>query len=844
MTSSFNYRFGAIVCAALTFAACSRKEIIPDLSEYQEVIIEIDASQMDTKTEISDNGDGTYNVLWSVNDQVKVYEQRDGDASKKNYASSTNKPTAEVRNFGYRFTLPSTAAEYFDYTFFYPNNASSEKDGKVFLAIPKAQTFTATSFDKGSDLLISEHLHTTTRPSNPVDVQFQRVGATAKMTIKGITSDEVIKRIRFATGGEIISGKKQLNLSTSALSAEFTDGCSYIDLYPYADDLTLTGSIPTWFRLYEATLDNEFTVTVKTDKAIYTKTVDLEAAGKTLEFHDGGLTTFTVNMGTETERTDLTKGITYSLVTEASQLAAGNDYIFVGRYAVSAMPGARFAAMSVTRDATTRRSFTIIPEEDKTDKSSVPSSLVIPEEWEAVPFTLADAGEGQFAIIDNDPLSSNYGKYLYTTNSNEIKSGNDGTNAHWTITIDGNSVASVQNAQYTSRYLLPNLNANMFRTYTSVQSGNTLYIYRDNTGVKFTTPSYEFSVGSVAYDAFTGQSATISGAGRTATYSMEGAAIGTINSSTGAVTLNGTSGTATVKVNVNAGAGYSACEKSYTITVSVAYAIGGWLEMPTFTASSISATTSSSLMDLYQRTHKATMGGKLQRNYTFLYDPEMYASYWVAYPLTANHLTTGREDSWAFDPEVPSSKQTNCTKGAYGVNYGSEGNYYARGHQIPNADRNNVAAMQEQTYYMTNITPQIQNRFNSGIWNTLEGAVRDLTATADTVYVVTGAAFKTVGGSETIKTLVNTRDGKELPIPNYYWKALIKVKRDGGGNVTSASGIGFWLTHEEHYDAYTNNVCSIDEIETKTGLDLFPLLPDSYEDTAEANTSWTSFQAY
>lgn len=844
MASNFNYRFGAIVCATLALAACSRKEMIPDETIYEEAIIEIDASQVETKTVISDNGDGTYNILWSINDQVKVYEQRDGDASKKSYASSTNKPTSEVRNFGYRFSLPSTAADYFDYSFFYPNTASSEKDGNVFITMPKAQTFEANSFDKSADILMGEHLHTTTRPSNPVNVQFQRVGATAKMTVKGITSDEIIKRIRFSTGGENIAGKKQLNLTTSALSAAITDATSYIDLYPAADDLTLTGSIPVWFRLYEATLENEFTVTVKTDKAIYTKTVDLEAAGKTLEFHDGGLTTFTVNMGTGAERTDLTKGITYTLVTEASQLVAGDDYIFVGRYAVAAMPGARFAAMSVTRDATTRRSYTLIPEEDKTDKSAVPTSLIVPEEWDAVPFTLADAGGGQFAIIDNDPLSTKYGKYLYTTNNNEIKSGNDGANAHWTITIGGDNVASVQNAQYTSRYLLPNLNANMFRTYTGEQSGNKLYIYRDNTGVRFTTSSYEFSVGSVAYDAFTGQTATVSGAGRTVTYSLTGAAIGTINSSTGAVTLNGSTGTATVKVSVNAGAGYSACEKSYTITVSVAYPIGGWLEMPTYSASSISSTTTSSLMDLYQRTHKAMMGGKLQRNYTYLYDPEMYASYWVAYPLTANHLTTGREDSWAYDPDVPSTKQTNCTKGAYGVDYGTDGNYYARGHQIPNADRNNVADMQAQTYYMTNITPQIQNRFNSGIWNTLEAAVRDLTASTDTVYVVTGAAFKTVGGSEAINTLVNTRDGKELPIPNYYWKALLKVKRDGGGNVTSAKGIGFWLTHEEHYDAYTNNVCSIDELETKTGLDLFPLLPDEYETTAESNTNWTAFQTY
>ena len=270
--------------------------------------------------------------------------------------------------------------------------------------------------------------------------------------------------------------------------------------------------------------------------------------------------------------------------------------------------------------------------------------------------------------------------------------------------------------------------------------------------------------------------------------------------------------------------------------------------MPAYTTANMSGTTTSSLSDLYKVTHSAMMGGKTQRNYTLLYDPAMFASYWVAYPLCTAHMTTGRKESWAYDPSVPEAKQAKA-KDSYGVslstaNYPS--NSYARGHQIPNADRNNVADMQAQTYYYTNITPQIQNGFNGGIWSNLEGAVRSLCSSCDTVYVVTGAAFrkKTVG-NETIFTITDTgNNGDELPLPNYYWKALLKVTWSGS-EVTAASAIGFWLPHQDLKDeSYLDYTVSVNQIESWTGFDLFTNLPASLQTTAEANTNWDTFRTF
>ena len=245
-------------------------------------------------------------------------------------------------------------------------------------------------------------------------------------------------------------------------------------------------------------------------------------------------------------------------------------------------------------------------------------------------------------------------------------------------------------------------------------------------------------------------------------------------------------------------------------------------------------------------THYAMMDGRQQRNYTVLYDEDTFVSYWVAYPLCASHVTTGREEVWGYDPKVSKEVQTSVSKG-YGVNIPTENypnNFYARGHQIPNADRNAVPQMQAQTYYSTNMTPQIQNGFNGGIWAKLEEAVRGQIPSADTLYIVTGASFRKVNENLAAKRITNKNDGKLLPVPNYYWKAVLKVHRQNGV-VTDALTIGFWLPHSDlKGHSYSDYTVSVDQIEQWTGFDFFVNLKNEKEKPAETNSSWQAFMAF
>ena len=260
-----------------------------------------------------------------------------------------------------------------------------------------------------------------------------------------------------------------------------------------------------------------------------------------------------------------------------------------------------------------------------------------------------------------------------------------------------------------------------------------------------------------------------------------------------------------------------------------------WLELPAAT------TGTSNVVNTYS--------AGSDRNYTHLYDKSTYTSMWTAYPLWKGTTGGSRNESWAKNPStnIPESAQINTWNGSYGVNYSGTINntIYSRGHQIPDADRSGNAKMQEQTYYATNLVPQVQDYFNGGIWMNLEGGIRGAIPASDTLYVVTGVAFKKVGGNETVTYIKPAKDSKSCPVPNYFWKVVMKVKRSGN-TVTSASAVGFWFDHKQYAskDDYANYAVTVDQIEEWTGFDFFVNLPDGVEDVAEDNKNWTTFKNF
>lgn len=207
------------------------------------------------------------------------------------------------------------------------------------------------------------------------------------------------------------------------------------------------------------------------------------------------------------------------------------------------------------------------------------------------------------------------------------------------------------------------------------------------------------------------------------------------------------------------------------------------------------------------------------RNYSMLYDTDLKMAYWVAYPLCDWYIgSSGRTDKWNYDPQLTESLQPNLFGGISG---------YDRGHQIPSGDRTCSRTINEQTFYFTNMTPQIGQKMNQSIWADLETAVRGWSS-GDTLYVVTGAMPTTA----TDKQIQYAKDnnGKNIAIPKYYFKALA---RKVGGNYQT---IAFKLDHKAYSDTqYMKYAISVSELENMTGFTFFPSLPSEVKKTL--NTS-------
>ena len=237
----------------------------------------------------------------------------------------------------------------------------------------------------------------------------------------------------------------------------------------------------------------------------------------------------------------------------------------------------------------------------------------------------------------------------------------------------------------------------------------------------------------------------------------------------------------------------------------------GWLELPSKTDGA------------QYITNTLRAGG--ERNYTHLYDTKMYTSLWTAYPLYASAMgSLKRPDDWSKNPNIDEKYQINLWDGSYGVDG------YSRGHMIPNGSRNGIRAMQLQTFYATNSVPQRQDYFNGSIWAKLENALQGMTSSTDTVYVVTGVAFQKVGGSETVKYIKPAKDSKQCPVPNYFYKVALKVKRSGSA-ITDACAVGVWMEHRD-YDSgetYSQFTVTVDQIEEWLGLNFFTNLPEGLQ---------------
>lgn len=184
--------------------------------------------------------------------------------------------------------------------------------------------------------------------------------------------------------------------------------------------------------------------------------------------------------------------------------------------------------------------------------------------------------------------------------------------------------------------------------------------------------------------------------------------------------------------------------------------------------------------------------------YTLSYNEDYEQAEWVAYPLTQASLrkpNVPRTNYFFDDPKVKTGSATY---------YDYKGSGYTKGHLAPAADMAFDTIAMRESFYMSNMSPQLRG-FNNGIWRELEEQTRDWTYHNGEVYIVTGPVLA--------GDLPKTKKG--VGIPAYFYKIIL----DNEG--PEKKSISFLIPHAISTEPLQSYAVSIDSLEKVTGINFF-----------------------
>ncbi len=802
--------------------ACSKELAVqPQTDDLVKVTIIAGNPETESATRTEMDGLKPY---WSVGDAIGV-----SDGTSSNYKFTTA-ITARAATASFTGSVAVSS----DLYAYYPHSSAGVSANGAKVDLPAIQTPTASSFDGAADLMVAKKFTVPSDSKTVEGLQFKRLGAIVKLVLKDV--DGVMTGVQHPSSVSItaetnLAGKVYVDMVNQKLGELYANCAKTVEAqYTPSTQYELDGSGAAYIIVYPQTIPAgaKLAVEATTEGYAIKKEITVPSGGITLE--GGKITTINVSLTSShiTEEasgaalpftddmawadngsTDDGADISSSISTESGGLYSSASKVFKGKGGLKLGSGSAAGSIT-TKELNLRGKFYIAVECGKygTDSGklliSIDGENVLEGDFsKELHYVNIPAGTYSSKSKVTIATSSKRG-YLYSVN---IKDGSyEDSGSAPAITSISSSAITPSGATLTATF------QNVETSPAPQDAGFRLGKSKDNLSITVYTDdllnssdgSFKAKVSSLSaettyyYQAF-----------MTVFDSQKGAYVDIVSSETG----------------------------EFTTLSDSAPTITGWLELPAITGTE----------DYVGKFYGS--GGEVgtNRNYSYNYSYSWYGCLWVAYPLAPEHTSgSASTSSWRYNPNIDSSYQVDVASKSYTTNY--DNSTYSRGHQIPNADRKSDDTMNLQTYYVTNQTPQIQNKFNGSIWGSLETAIRsEVTNYADTVYVATGACYRKAGGSETVSYLTaasTSINPQSLPIPNYYWKALLKVKRSGD-TVVNATAIGFWFDHKEYADnKYANYAVSVDTIEEYTGFDLFTNLPSALQTSAEANTSWSAFQDF
>lgn len=407
---------GVVAGMAALLASCNKQEN-PTGAEGRTIEMTIVAGSDDTKTVLG--SDGT--VTWSASgEQLAVMEVAHGtETTIAKKASNEGVPSDEGATMTFGVSLNSNeTADSFDYYALYPNSAYVEKptdltNVKVNLASTQAPT--ESSFGPSADVLVAKPVTGLNAQPTELKLQFARVIAIGKMTIKNLNTAENVKKVTFTAEGKAVTGKSYINF-TNAKGVEYGYSSYGVDnvVLDYSGKTIKANGMTAVFTCWPFALaaNKTFSVVVETENYTFTKDVTL-AEGKSLAFNVGRATAFNVSFtgieGIEKEPA------TQLVEDDAYVVAYGENIMTVGTASnsyrgVATLPKTANEDGSYTVDATAAWNFVydsatdtykIYSAADATkyiQGSSTNSNFKLVEEPSATSFTITKNVDGTYKI--------------------------------------------------------------------------------------------------------------------------------------------------------------------------------------------------------------------------------------------------------------------------------------------------------------------------------------------------------------------------------------------------------------------------------------------------------------
>ena len=212
----FMKSFVLVAATAMALASCQKNE--NDITTTQEVQFTIKAG-IETKTLITNNGDGTYTPYWTKGDKIGVAFDAPGKSVEfENTSDAGIIATFEGKSSFEVGDTPEVSGKMYA---FFPSSAYNKvyDNGEVRLDLAATQSPSSSSFDPSCDLLIARPCYYTAEATGSAaevlidDMHFARMMSVLKVNLNSeFLADEPVKSISFKAEGLKLSGAMRFNL--------------------------------------------------------------------------------------------------------------------------------------------------------------------------------------------------------------------------------------------------------------------------------------------------------------------------------------------------------------------------------------------------------------------------------------------------------------------------------------------------------------------------------------------------------------------------------------------------------------------------------------------------------